>query len=361
MQRNLMRYRQSSGDRHDVALRRRGFTLIELMIVIAIIALLFSAIAVAAMYAIGGAKVAATRATIVKVQGLLQARIDSVLRKDPEKTLVDTLAVPTRFPNRKQAEVMARKFTFRQAFPQTWSEIATYYPNLLILSSETVPATVTAAAESSEVLLFLLTRANVLGYPPEGVDVFASAELGDTDSNGKMELIDAWGNPLRFYRWPTRLVRGGAWAAGGFTPSSTARAMMPSLPTTSQDLIHDSDDKYRFLKVLAPPAPQTPQNGVNGLLVAEATYFEQGGAMAGRFLNYGAFHTPETYTVPLVISAGPDGVTGLYEPSEGLSASPTMILNPAVSPWGYLAAPNPGLTNNTFDNVSNFNIRSGGK
>lgn len=360
-----MRYRQSSGDRHDVATRRRGFTLIELMIVIAIIALLFSAIAVAAMYAIGGAKVAATRATIVKVQGLLQARIDSVMRKDPDKTLVDTLAVSTpimRFPNRKQAEVMARKFTFRQAFPQTWSEIATYYPNLLILSSETAPSTTTAAAESAEVLLFLLTRANVLGYPPEGVDVFSSAELRDTDSNGKMELIDAWGNPLRFYRWPTRLVRGGAWAAGGFTPSSTARAMMPSLPTTTADLIHDSDDKYRFLKVLTPPAPQTPQNRVNGLLVAEAAMFEQGTAVMGsRFLNLGAFHTPETYTVPLVISAGPDMVTGLYEPSDGLSASPTTINNPAVAPYGYLANPDPSLANNTFDNISNFNIRSGGK
>lgn len=341
MQRNVMRYSNAADD--GVRTQRRGFTLIELMIVIAIIALLFSAIAVAAMYAIGGAKVAATRATIVKVQGLLQARIDSVLRKDPDRTLVDTLAVPARFPNRKQAEAMARKFTFRQAFPQTWTEIATYYPNLLILSSETAPMTTTPAAESSEVLLFLLTRANVLGYPPEGVGEFHSAEMRDTDSNGKMELVDAWGNPLRFYRWPTRLVRGAAWAAGGFTPSPTARAMMPSLPTTTSDLIHDSDDKYGFLRVTG-----TAQTG---LTAAEATIFEQGAApMANRFFNLGAFHTPETYTVPLIISAGPDYATGIYEPSDT-----------STTTFGYLANPDPALTNNTFDNVSNFNIRSGGK
>lgn len=351
MQRIPVRHPNASHAERRIAARLRGFTLIELMIVIAIIALLFSAIAVAAMYAIGGAKVAATRATIVKVQGLLQARIDSVMRKDPERTLVDTLAVPARFPNRKQAEVMARKFTFRQAFPQTWLEIETYYPNLLILSNETAPPTASrTAAQSSEVLLFLLTRANVLGYPPEGDGAFTTSELGDSDANGKMELIDAWGNPLRFYRWPTRLVRGGAWAAGGFTPSSTARAMMPSLPTTTSDLIHDSDDKYGFLQVTG--------LAQSGLTLVEGTYpgnyFEDGTTTTGlRFSNLGQFHTPETYTSPLIVSAGPDRVLGLYEPQDTTTGM--------MGTYGYLANPNPAETNNTFDNISNFNIRSGGK
>lgn len=330
------------------AVSRRAFTLIELMIVIAIIGLLFSVIVVAAMRALGTAKVAATRSTIIKVQGLLQQRLDAVLRKEPEKTLVDSLAVPGRFPNRKQAEVMARKFTFRQAFPQTWTEIETYYPNLLILSNETAPPVAQryAKSESAEVLYFLLAKANVLGYPPEGVDVFLSTEVKDTDSppNGKMELVDNWGNPLRFYRWPTRLVRGGGWAMGGFTASSTARSMIPSLPTTTLDLTHDPDDKYGFLKV----------GTANGLTSAEATYFEQGTApMSGagsRFYNLGQFHTAETFSLPLVLSAGPDLATGLYEPSD----TSTMT-------FGYLANPDPAQTNATYDNVSNFNIRSGGK
>lgn len=343
MQRIPVRNPNAAGGRHG-AVPRRGFTLVELMIVIAIIALLFSVIVVAAMRALGTAKVTATRATIVKVQGLLQQRLDAVLRKDPEKTLVDTLAVPGRFPNRKQAEVIARKFTFRQAFPQTWTEITTYYPNLLILSNETAPMTTTPAAESAEVLFFLLAKANVLGYPPEGVDVFLSTEMRDTDGNGKIELVDNWGTPLRFYRWPTRLVRGAAWAAGGYTPSNTARALFPSLPTTTLDLTHDADDKYGFLRV----------GTANGITAAEAAFFEQGTApMSGagsRFYNLGQFHTAETFSLPLVISAGPDLTTGLYEPSDT-----------STTTFGYLANPDPGATSSTYDNISNFNIRSGGK
>jgi hypothetical protein len=159
-----------------------------------------------------------------------------------------------------------------------------------------------------------------------------------------MELIDAWGKPLRFYRWPTRLVRGGAWSAGGFTPSPSARAMMPALPTTTLDLVHDSDDKYGFLKV-------TSTNPQNGLLVAEATYFEQGAApMANRLYNLGAFHTPETFTLPLVISGGTDLDTGMFEPSDM-----------TVTTLGYLGNVDSTRVNNTFDNISNYNVRSGGQ
>jgi prepilin-type N-terminal cleavage/methylation domain-containing protein len=33
-------------------------------------------------------------------------------------------------------------------------------------------------------------------------DDFSSKEVGDTDGDGLPEFIDAWGNPLQFYRWP---------------------------------------------------------------------------------------------------------------------------------------------------------------
>lgn len=333
--------------------RRRGFTLIELMIVIGVIALLMSVIGVVAMSAFGGAKISATKATLAKVQGLLQQRLDAVIRKDPEKTLVDSL-VP-RFGNRKLAEVMARKFTYRQAFPQTWAEITAYNPGLLTLSSESVPMTTTPAAESAEVLLFLLTRANVLGYPPEGADVFNSTELRDTDGNGKMELVDTWGYPLRFYRWPTRLVRGLPFVVppGTYVPSGTARAMMPALPTTATELLHDSDDKYGALRV-ANNSSWRPLFGGYQLPAPQVAYFENGLAPApsamspSPFYQLGAFHTLETTSLPLIISGGADNATGLFEPSD-------------TANFGYLAAPDPSQESSTYDNISNFNIRSGGK
>lgn len=328
---------------------RRAFTLIEILVVIGLIALLMSLLGVAVMSAISGARIAATKGTIIKVQGLLQQRLDAVMGKDPERTLVDSLAIPGRFPNRKQAEAIARKITVRRAFPQTWTEIATFYPALLPRSNETAPSPPAPLRpqESAEVLYFLLTRADVLGYPPEGDDVFSTAEVRDTDNppNGKLEIVDAWGQPLRFYRWPTRLIRGGPFVAGGLTHTSaslnTARSLIPSLPTTTIDLVHDADDKFGFLRV----------GTSGGLSLGEATFFEQGGAPSSgagsRFFGLGAFHTAETFSLPLILSAGPDQETGLFEPGNTVDL-------------GFLAAPIPTAVNAIFDDISNYNIRSGG-
>lgn len=324
---------------------RTGFTLVELLIVVAIIALLMSILGVAVMSMIGSAKIAATKGTITKVQGLLQQRIESVVSRDPERVLVDSLT--PRFNNQKRAEAMAHKFLFRQAFPQTWAELAANSPNLLALSGETPPMSATKA-QSSEVLYFLLTKADVLGYPPEGTDVFSSAEVADTDGNGKMELIDAWGRPLRFYRWPTRLVRDMVNFPVPANPdplvaTPAARALIPSLPTIPADLTHDFDDKYGMLKAAT----------VWRLSATDVGYFESGNAPMGHFLfKLGTFHTPDTFSMPLIVSGGPDLDTGLFEPED-------------TPNFGHLCQPKPGpgATPSTaiFDDISNYNIRSGGK
>ncbi len=342
--------------RRDVAKTfqyRCGFTLIELLVVVALIALLFSLIGVAAMSAISGAKVKATRATIVKIQGILQQRLDAITRSDPDQVFVDSLT--TRFGNKRRAEAMARKFTFRQAFPQSWGEVKTYYPRLLITSNETAPASSVPPRpqESAEVLYFILTKANVLGYPPESVDAFSSSEVRDTDSppNGKLEFVDAWGKPLRFYRWPTRLIRDvtapspytASPPPATFTPSTGARALIPSLPTSAINLNRDADDRYGVLAMK-----------VWRLSAAEATYFEQGTAPSGHFLNgMGPFHALDTFSLPLIVSPGVDGDLGLYEPGDSTN-------------FGYLAAPLPPQGPNgpyleVFDNITNYNTRSGGK
>ena len=340
--------------------QRPAFTLIELLVVIAIIALLFSFLAVGVMSAIGSAKAGATKATITKVQGLLQQRIDSVIKRNPNPTLVQSLQA--RFPNEKRAIAFARKYEFRKAFPQSWAEMATYNPTVLVNQTIPTAAQRNPKTESAEVLFFLLTKANVLGYPPEGLDVFLSTEYGDTDNppNGAPELLDAWGQPLRFYRWPTRLVRGAAWTATPqgaipFTPSATARLLMPALPTSAIDLTHDSDDKYGLMYSQANWS-QEFAGASQTLPAAHAAYFENGLAPAPTAMNrspfyqLGAFHTLETFSLPLIVSAGPDLETGLYEPTD-----------PVPSHFGNLAAPDPAAVNATYDDISNLNIRSGGK
>ncbi len=37
-------------------------------------------------------------------------------------------------------------------------------------------------------------------------DDFTSKEVGDSDGDGLPEFLDAWGQPLQFYRWPTHYI-----------------------------------------------------------------------------------------------------------------------------------------------------------
>ena len=310
----------------------RGFTLVELLIVVAIIAALLSFIGVAAMSSIGTARITATKATITKVQGLLQQRVDAVGLLKPSPTEIGALLRD--FTDKRRAEVMANKLNFRNAFPQTWAELVS--TKRYVLPAGYPPTTINFATESGEVLYFILTQANVVGYSPEGTEAFSSSEIKDTDSppNGVPELIDAWGKPLRFYRWPTRLIRGTAWAPGSFplALSPQAKALINSLPTVASELGHDPDDRYGLLRAK--------------LTATEISNFETG---AGGFPR-GRFHTMDTYWVPLIVSGGPDLITGLFEPSDI-----------STTTFGYLAQPDPAAVSNVFDDISNHNIRSGGK
>ena len=115
---------------------------------------------------------------------------------------------------------------------------------------------------------------------------FSSSEAVDTDGDGLMELVDGWGRPLRFYRWPTSLVLA--------TPTSAADTRPVELLISggnSQLWGSDPDDPLgRFrLWLIGPNVSNHP-----------------------RVLNW--FHAPSTYHIPMIVSAGQDGELGLEEP-----------------------------------------------
>ena len=60
------------------------------------------------------------------------------------------------------------------------------------------------STESSELLYFMLVQAGNFGSSSTATDNFSGPEVQDTDGDGFNEFVDAWGNPLQFYRWPTR-------------------------------------------------------------------------------------------------------------------------------------------------------------
>ena len=196
--------------RHHSQLRRSGFTMMELLIVIAVISILMTLLVSAAFSFIVNAKEAATATTITKVSGLIQERIRSFhdpVRDAEFKRAAERLFEPNQafFGSAEVAEIFVRKQRFKQAFPQSFTEA----------DSQRFGVAPTGVGyqsrfESGILLYLILTKGETFGTPSPGDDAFSGPEVRiSTETGGMPCLVDAWGEPLRFYRWPTRLFRCG--------------------------------------------------------------------------------------------------------------------------------------------------------
>ena len=244
-----------------------GFTIVELMIVIAIVALLagISFGVIAGMLA--NAKETATRATIAKVDGMLKSQISGFYKQlDPRSQETQTLAGKFRSPpyrltpDRDTSIVLATKAAFLRLYPQNLYEAAGF--DRLPETRDDIPLffewlkdhhpgssvhnpNANSAADSSELLYLAVTEGKVVGGPANADGDLTAAETGDTDGDGWTEILDAWGNPLRFYRWPTRLVN-----PFGFIGSRHDGAGDPNgiaVTDTSIDLASGTGNSFSFL------------------------------------------------------------------------------------------------------------------
>lgn len=407
---------------------RSGYTLLEMIIVMALMAIVASLIVGAAFTSAGSAKVKATQATIKKVDGFLQQRIEAFNRlevlaawdpNNPKNTNPGAPTPITLFPDPvlgttpqnlvsgipnpagyQLAYLYGKMGMFRMYFPQSWAEMSAIgglpggpFPNVL----SAIPKSINSATESAEVLYYFLTNGDVLGFSPDGVD---GLPIADTDANGSPEIVDGWGQPLRFWRWPTRLVRPAGWtnASPPATPLpvenpiaaadlSNARILIPTLQLPG--LAWQANTSYSQGQFVLPTAATgtdfrfiATNNGTSGgtepMWVASTGQATSDGTITWRcqynpapqdldpddpqgFITTaignvlfspsvfeGYFHTADTYHYPLVMSIGGDGVSGIYEPGD-------------TANMGQLAAPVAGSANAIYDNISNLNSRSGGK
>lgn len=311
---------------------RRGFTLVELMIVIGVMALMMALLVVTVMGYLETSKEKATAATIEKIAGLLEDRMQAFNRlKFNEGEILahaGKLGVGV-----EVARVGYRKERFRQEFPQTFAEAAV----LLKRAGRNAPSAqdINPRLESAQVLHFLLTQ-SVIGYSPETGEAFTDGQIRTPDAPALADwpyFVDAWEQPIRFYRWPTRLVRpqGLVDSAGNTLPVQRqyAAVLNQSLPPTDQDLNRDPDDPTGLTEFLSG---------------GSAVQFEKD------------YHTRDTYHAVLIVSAGPDQTLGLYEPSE-ITINTT---NPTQSIFGNLAQPKTAEAEALSDNITNLNRQAGG-
>jgi prepilin-type N-terminal cleavage/methylation domain-containing protein len=225
-------WQASSGIRR---VARRGFTLIELLVVITIIGML-AAMSMGAIYAAReSAKAAKTKATIAKLDTIIQAKYDefqsrrlpiSSRRVDP-KVMGELKLQVLREIIRMEMPDRLTDLTYPRTAPNfNLSNIGAAFPvgapdDPAPVFFETIGRTGTARniyrRVAGNTAFFNTPPPNVPNYAsaeclylivtadPEARDLFHPDEIGDVDGDGVPEFIDAWGMPIKFLRWAPAL------------------------------------------------------------------------------------------------------------------------------------------------------------
>jgi prepilin-type N-terminal cleavage/methylation domain-containing protein len=422
---------------------RSGFTMIELMIVVSIIASLMALSIVVMSGFIAQAEEEATSATIQKINRLLEQRQESfersfvgARRTSYVNATLGLLADPDSNGDRSDGvfgvrdevvSLLAKKAAARFEFPQRMVELingtgdsdsngkldgdnngngladsveaAIARPvalQQLAAAGNSAPTTGqvdtavnanwgrhTAVTESSELLYYTLVVAPGFGSSTVDADRFTQQEVQDTDGDGLPEFVDAWNKPLRFYRWPTRLMDSNP--PFPFQPvlanpneGTDVKANVDTDNDGSGDTIvgirEVTADERAFANVLLrglPPAPSVLRSGSfpRDLLLTDPDdpvgrlYSElerlnglNGTANFSVEFNETKYHTPDTYHTPLIVSEGPDEELGLFEPYD-LANNGNLAMPTAFGSGGSFSI----SLEQVSDNITNSNRRAGGR
>lgn len=267
--------------------RRSGFTLIELMIVIALIGILAALGAAAYVTVIAGQRQKNSEMTVRKAQRILEqhwkAQIDAAKVEPIHSEVLRVGGDPAR------ARVMWIKMRLVQEFPTSYAEVRSTAGSAYGIAQRTSyvnavgALTGSSAAEESSACLVLALSAKGRRGVTLDADSFSSDELQTITGTNLKQLVDAWGRPIAFFRFPT-----------GNTSDITNNY------SGSGTLIDTLDPSKRLM--------ETPWNTNN------VGYF-QDQTSAQNLCHYpiqdASGNATSYYTVPVIASAGKDGKWGL--------------------------------------------------
>jgi prepilin-type N-terminal cleavage/methylation domain-containing protein len=209
---------------------RRAFTLVELMVVIAIIALLAAMSLSALATATEQAKVQRTRAIINKIDQLVMEKWEGY------RTRAVPIAIPNGTSPRAAAQIRlhAIRDLMRMELPDRKSDVtddpADVDPVAMSYAKLAAPAAWrgyrrraiamqtargqdwlddtagwTTTSQGSECLYLIL--AGMRDGDKSALEYFSAAEIGDLDEDGMPEILDGWGRPIEFLRWAPGYVK----------------------------------------------------------------------------------------------------------------------------------------------------------
>jgi prepilin-type N-terminal cleavage/methylation domain-containing protein len=248
---------------------RGGFTLVEMLVTITIVAILAAVVYGAMAAAENTAKIAKTRATIAKLHRLIMARYESyktrripidmfmqigttthistpltplematvrleaireIMRIELPERVNDVIIQPTSgsvgaFTSSGWSK-LSRNASSRKMQPTSISQAYYTYWQQQESQGRRWRSQTSNTHISAECLYMIITMAC-----PGGREQFSENEIGDVDRDGWPEFIDGWGRPIYFMRW-----------APGFIPANGADTVLQSGNPTLQ---HDPFDTQR--------------------------------------------------------------------------------------------------------------------
>jgi hypothetical protein len=270
----------------------------ELMVVMALIAILVAISAGAYLRWLGVQQVSNTRTTLNKLTPLIKSQWDVIAEqaaKDFDRGLAAPYmqyVTPIAGPDFGRQRVVYVKMRLVQFFPMTFDEVLN--PNKYMLPPRQVyqqnlknlgvtgSNQLTGTFESSALLLMAL-QAGVSGQKLNPGDLGGSSVASFPLPGGGQipALVDSWGSPLAFFRWPTGSPD---LNPGGSQPGSN----------------NDSTDPQGYLTATNWQTTGTP------------TYVSIFAQAIGYTPPPGAGNQPQSYKLaPLLVSAGPDTKLGL--------------------------------------------------
>lgn len=209
-----------------VVAHRRGFTLTELLVAVAIILVLMAMIAGAVSAARGSQKKQATQALIAKLDLIIQQQYATYISKSAPLELAANMTAG------EYRSWYIRRNLISADLPDRWTDVAYMASGTSIaqtLASGTVRFPLTSSQSAyvsiwnafsplqktlpgsdvshvnftfggAECLFMIIMQGGIANCLDCGG--FRSSDIGDIDQDGAPEFLDSWGNPIGFLLWP---------------------------------------------------------------------------------------------------------------------------------------------------------------
>jgi prepilin-type N-terminal cleavage/methylation domain-containing protein len=393
---------------------RRGFTLVELLVVLGIVALITAISAGAAIQVIAYARASNTQTKMQTLLDILSRQWSAVVRQARNETIPPSI-VSMAGGDQYRAKVIWIKLRLKQEFPMNFSEALYPWalpPSALTATDPYIGQTTTSSPYGPTVLPARPSYAQALfgagiyvpqsylptlptppsgsyaasndprGWPAEsavmlllalqqnrdgtGITSDELSKLGTADyvdpttgkDTGLKMLVDGWGQPLAFYRWPTP-------ASAPYDPldpsNANNRDVDSACPGGASLLFRDPDDAEGML------VNPTWNNSTNWSSATPGAvfWFDMHCHSVHEFVA-GVYQARAYYTVPIIVSAGRNKVLGFAQP-------PSPIFSTATNPFYSPLLPDPmcidagadpngiGYHDGSFDNLLSYRLRQGGR